>query len=193
LAEQKKKEHHALHPDYVYRPRKPSEKKRRMTKKKAAALKQTEADAATLDTTMLEQTAVGESTAAFQAASNWVDGISSSLYRVEGQLAMQVPLSTSAKAATVDHNRALDTDEAWKNNISALDAALLGSKEASQQLSIQFEPSAETLMANMADEAALAQADLAEFLQDSDTTGVFHPEKIFCPEAAAFEHWLSRY
>jgi hypothetical protein len=193
LAEQKKREHYALHPDYVYRPRKPSEKKRRMTKKKAAALKQTEANGVTLDTTLLEQTAVGESTAAFQAASNWVDGISSSVYRIEGQLAMQVPLSTSAKSATVDHNRALDTDETWKNDITALDAALLGSKEVSQQLSIQFEPSAETLMANMADEAALAQADLAEFLQDRDLTGIFHPEKIFCPEAAAFEHWLSRY
>jgi hypothetical protein len=156
-------------------------------------LKQTEANAVTVDTTLLEQTAVGGSTAAFQAASNWVDGISSSVYRVEGQLAMQVPLSTTARSAAVDHNRSLDTDETWKDNITALDAALLGSKEASQQLSIQFEPSAETLMANLADEAALAQADLAEFLQDHDLTSIFHPEKIFCPEAAAFEHWLSRY
>ena len=39
LAHQKKLEHARLHPGYTYCPRKPSEKKRRMTKKKLEAIK----------------------------------------------------------------------------------------------------------------------------------------------------------
>lgn len=38
LAEQAKEKHLLEHPDYQYRPRKPSEKKRRMTRRKAMAL-----------------------------------------------------------------------------------------------------------------------------------------------------------
>ena len=38
MAEDRKKEHLRENPDYQYRPRKPTEKKRRMTKRKAAAL-----------------------------------------------------------------------------------------------------------------------------------------------------------
>lgn len=37
LAEEEKEEHLRLHPDYRYQPRKPSEKKRRISKKKAGA------------------------------------------------------------------------------------------------------------------------------------------------------------
>jgi hypothetical protein len=42
LAEQLKKEHALKYPNYTYKPRKPSEKKRRISKKKAAALASTE-------------------------------------------------------------------------------------------------------------------------------------------------------
>ena len=42
-AEKLRKEHLVKHPNYTYKPRKPSEKKKRMTKKKAAALAEQEA------------------------------------------------------------------------------------------------------------------------------------------------------
>jgi hypothetical protein len=45
-AERAKKEHQAKHPKYQYQPRKPSEKKRRMTKKKAESISHQVAQAA---------------------------------------------------------------------------------------------------------------------------------------------------
>ncbi|RDW77396.1 hypothetical protein BP6252_05449 [Coleophoma cylindrospora] len=47
LADEKKREHLAMYPGYHYTPRKPSEKKRRMTKKKAAALAALQASTST--------------------------------------------------------------------------------------------------------------------------------------------------
>jgi hypothetical protein len=202
LAEKKKKEHYANHPDYVYRPRKPSEKKRRMTKKKAAAaaLTQAEANSITLHTTLLDANAVrevhaepdvgttslSEPTAAFQAASNWAEETASAVYRVEGQLLMQLPLSIGPKTAIFHHN-----DTVLETDISAQDAAVLDTQVYyPQQLSSQFALSAETLMANMADESALAESYRAEFLQDGDLADIFQPEEILCREATEFERWL---
>jgi hypothetical protein len=49
LAEDEKKLHFQLHPNYRYQPRKPSEKKRRMTKKKADAIVSQQGTTATLN------------------------------------------------------------------------------------------------------------------------------------------------